>query len=515
MSNAVSNKQTGPKPTTLGQAMFPVAVLAFLIGYGLIYRPIVLGPDSAIPLEIIFILAASLTVAQLLFLGHRWLDIQASIVGKFQKALPAFFILFSIGLVIGSWIVSGTIPMLVYYGLKVIDPTYLYVLAFLAPVIFSTLTGTSFGSVGTMGVVIIGIAMSLDAHLGITAGAIIGGAFFGDKMSPLSDTTNLAALGADVDLYEHIRSMMYTTIPSAIFAIVAYTVLGFVYPPAVEAADFSKLEPFLGYLEFAFNFNVFLLLPPIIVLVGSLRRLPTVPVLLASVIVASLLALIFQAFELSDVVATLHKGFNTDMVVQVEQAGASTVAVVGSISGIQMATDFNVVPLELAEKVDVLLNRGGLYALNEAIVIAFMVFIFIGAMDHIQAMPRVVNFLLSKVRSSSGVVLSSLAATAFTNAMTSNQYATSFIVGDAFKSKYDEHGIPRKVLSRSIEDTGTMLESIVPWTVTTAFMVKTLGVVYADYWHWQLLSLANIVVAIVLAITGIGCFYQTKKQSPS
>ena len=159
------------------------------------------------------------------------------------------------------------------------------------------------------------------------------------------------------------------------------------------------------------------------------------------------------------------------------------------------------------EQVVTLVNRGGLYALNESIVIAFMVFIFIGAIDHINAMPIVVNRIFRFAKSRASAIISSLFAAAFTNALTSNQYATSFIVGDAFKSKYDALRIPRKVLSRSLEDTGTMLESIVPWTTTAVFMVGTLGVPVSEYWHWQLLSLINFVVAPLLAILGIGCFY--------
>ena len=171
---APSNIKHQPN-TPLVQALIPVVILFFLIVYGLIVRPLAFG-EPQLPLEVIFILAASGTVLQLLLTGHQWLDIQKTIVANFQRAIPAFMILFSIGLVIASWIVCGTIPMLVYWGLKIIDPAYLYILAFLAPIVFSTLTGTSWGSVGTIGVVIIGIATALDANLGITAGAIIGGA---------------------------------------------------------------------------------------------------------------------------------------------------------------------------------------------------------------------------------------------------------------------------------------------------------------------------------------------------
>ncbi|MDG2186637.1 MAG: Na+/H+ antiporter NhaC family protein, partial [Mariniblastus sp.] len=218
------------------QALFPILVLATLIVYGLIVRPLWLN-TTPMPLEIIFILSAAITVAQLFLLGHDWRDIQKSIVDKLARALPAFFILFCIGLIIASWIVCGTIPMLVTWGLEIIDPRYLYLVAFIAPVVFSTLTGTSWGSVGTIGVVILGIATALQANLGITAGAIIGGAYFGDKMSPLSDTTNLAALAADVDLFDHIKSMMITTIPSAVLAALIYFAMGFLDPPSATNAD--------------------------------------------------------------------------------------------------------------------------------------------------------------------------------------------------------------------------------------------------------------------------------------
>jgi NhaC family Na+:H+ antiporter len=470
---------------TFAQAAMPVFFLVVLIVWGLILRPHFFG-RSAFPLEIVFILAASFAILQQLWLGYSWDGIQASIVAKLAKATPGFFILFSVGLIISSWIVSGTIPMLVFYGLKIINPTLLYFLAFLVPVVFSMLTGTSWGSAGTVGVVIMGIAGAMGGHLGITAGAVIGGAYFGDKMSPLSDTTNMAALATDVDLYDHIRSMMYTTVPSATVASVAFFVLGFLYPPAVATADVGSVAPFLESLQAIFNFNVLLLLPPVIVLIGSLRRSPIIPTLMVSIFSAAGLGLIFQRFGLTEVMQALYKGFD-----------------------VGMAPWAGEVPAGVVE----LLNRGGLYALIDAIVVAFTVFLFVGTLDHIRAIPKVVGRVFRFATTRTSMILSSLAATAFTNSMTSNQYATSFIVGDAFKDGYDRMNISRRVLSRSLEDYGTMLESLVPWHPTAVFMVATLGVGFADYWHWQLLSLTNLVIAPTLAILGIGCFYDRKKES--
>jgi NhaC family Na+:H+ antiporter len=212
---------------------------------------------------------------------------------------------------------------------------------------------------------------------------------------------------------------------------------------------------------------------------GSVRGWPTLPVLLASTLAATGLALLLQPFASGDVLLSLTAGFRIDMV------------------------DGIAVP----PAVQALVERGGLYSMREAIFVAVLVFLFVGAIDLLDTMPRVVGRLFSFARGQAATVLSALVASGITNAMTCNQSATSFIVGDAFGRRFDSKGIPRRVLSRSIEDLGTMLESLVPWHATALFMVATLGVPVAEYWHWQLLSLANFVVAPLLAITGIGCFY--------
>ena len=433
MSNNPERKRTDE--LSFWQVALPVLFLLVLISYSLILRPRVLGQEP-LPLEIVFILAAAFAITELRILGFKWADVQASITAKLGRALPAFFILFSIGIIISSWIISGTIPMLVYYGIKIIHPNILYLLAFLVPVVFSTLTGSSLGSIGTIGVVFIGVASALEANLGITAGAIIGGAFFGDKISPLSDTTNLAAMTAEVDLYAHIRSMMYTTLPSALLAALAYAGLGFIYPPVSSNESLESTQAVLGSLEGLFNFNLLLLVPPVIVLWGSFRKYPTIPVLMCSAFSACLLAFFLQRYTVTDIMASLVTGFNVEMA--------------------PWMTD-------ISPQAVILLNRGGLYELVYLVVLTFIVFIFIGAIDHIRAMPIIVDKILGKSGSRPGTILTSLAATAFASTVTSNQYATIFIVGDAFRHRYDEFGIPRQVLSRSLEDYGTMLVSLVPW----------------------------------------------------
>lgn len=474
------------KSTTLKtyQLLIPLLFLFFLISFGLVIGPNYFGMKP-FPLEIIFLLAAVFSATELLILGYKWNDIQNAVVKKIAQGFPVILIFFSIGLLIGSWIISGTIPMLVYYGIKLINPEYIYLIGFVVPIIFSLLTGTSWGSIGTIGVVIIGIASIAGVDLGITAGAIVGGAYFGDKMSPLSDTTNLASSATDVPLYDHIQSMMYTTFPSAIIAAVLFFSLSFIYPVSAEVNSALATEETLTAIQSLFDFNILLIIPPIIVLVGSLKRKPTVPIMLLSAFSACVLALFIQEYSLQDLVQTLLKGFQVDM-----------------------ATWVSVVP----ENVTVLFNRGGLYALNEAIFFTFMVFIFIGILDMVKAMPTIVNIVFKRVRKRWALILSSLVATAFTNAFTSNQSATSFIIGDAFKPAYDKLKVSRKVLSRSIEDYGTMIETLIPWHASSLYVVATLGVSFADYWHWQLLTIINLIIAPLLAITGIGCFYKRKNK---
>jgi len=463
---------------TFAQAALPIGVLLLVIAYGLVLRPLAFDQPS-MPLETVFPLAAAFAIAQLFWLGHSWVDIQASIVRRMSRGVPGFFILFAIGMLIGAWMVSGTIPMLVYWGIKLIDPRWLYLLAFVVPVVFSSVTGTSWGSAGTVGVVIMGIAISVGANLAITAGAVVGGAYFGDKLSPLSDTTNMAALGADVELFDHVRSMLWTTVPSATVAAIVYAAAGLVHPPAGSAVT-AESAAFLDGLQQIFTFSPWLLLPPAVVLYGSIRRMPTIPVLGTGILLAAVIAVLTQQFTLAAVLSSITTGFTTEMA---PWAGS------------------------LPEGVVSLVSRGGLYSMREAVFVAFLVFFFIGVIDRIDAMSVVVNRVFRFARTASATVLSALGAAAVTNAMTSNQYATSFIVGDAFQEKFDTLRIPRRVLSRSIEDTGTMIESIVPWHPSALFMVATLGVPVAAYWPWQILTLTNLVVAPLLAITGIGCFY--------
>ena len=456
-------------------ASLPAIFLALLIIWGLILRPLLLE-QTAIPLELIFIWAASFAIGQLFLLGFSWNEIQSAVINRLAIALPAIFILLLIGPLVAAWMISGTIPMLVSWGIEFINPRYLYLFCFLLSAIFSTLTGTSWGSTATIGVVMISIASSLGENTAIAAGAIIGGAYFGDKLSPLSDTTNITAIATGVDIFTHIKAMLWTTVPSAIIAVTAYTLVGTETNFGYSAEGSSDLMAFQTSLSEYFDYNLYLLLPILIVLLGSLKRWPIIPLILLSTFIATALAALIQDFSFFAVVNSL-------------------------VSGISLEQHND---LSATDPVRLLLERGGLYSMKEAVTIALLVFIFIGAIDLLNTMPRIVERLFSFTKGPKTTILASLIASALTNAMTSNQSATAFIVGDAFYRRYDNLNVPRKVLSRSIEDTGTMIESIIPWHATALFMVATLGVPVQEYWPWQFLTLANLFIAPLITILGIG-----------
>lgn len=466
------------RPISFWLSLLPALVLGLLVGWGLMLRPLLLGLPS-MPLEMVFLGSASFAMGLLLWQGFSWAQIQQAIVQRLAKALPAIFILLLIGPLVAAWMLSGTIPMLVSWGVKIIDPQYLYLLAFVVAAIFSLLTGTSWGSAATVGVVLIGICNSVGADSAIVAGAVIGGAYFGDKLSPLSDTTNMAAIAASVDLFEHIQSMLWTTVPAALIALCGYLLVGAYMDIDAFASPSVAVGAFLAGLDAMFSYSFVLLLPVVIVLFGSMKKWPTIPVLLLSVASAVTLAVLLQGFALFDVLQALVSGVTLEFLT----------------------------PLPMPDAVGALVERGGIYSMKEAIFVAILVFFFIGAIDLLETMPRVVQAVFGFARGQQSTVLAALFAAATTNALTSNQSATAFIVGDAFGRRFDNKGVPRRVLSRSIEDTGTMIESLIPWHATALFMVATLGVPVSEYWHWQLLTLANLCIAPLLALTGVGCDY--------
>lgn len=265
------------KQPTMFLALLPIFTMVILLCLG--YVLFELPPE---PLIIVSAIVAGLIAIKL---GYSYNDILESISQKIAKTMPAILILIVVGFMIGAWMVGGTIPMMIYYGLKIIDPQFLLITAFLVTSVVSVCTGTSWGSAGTIGVAFMGVGAGMDANLAAVAGAVVAGAYFGDKLSPLSDTTNIAALSTGVNLYEHIGHLLYTTLPSFFVAGIVYVVTGLNTHVSSTGVP-EKVTDIMNTLATIYDWNLLLILPVLIVLYGSITKKPTIPVMLLSSIVA-------------------------------------------------------------------------------------------------------------------------------------------------------------------------------------------------------------------------------------
>ncbi len=472
-----------------------ISVLLFLgvIFYGLFLPFLVNNPNKMVPLSVETIMIISITLVSsfiLIFTNKKWDEVFTSMVESIKNALPGLLILIVIGPLIAAFIMSGLMPMLVYYGVTIINVKFLYVIAFILAALFSTFTGTSWGSAATIGVVMMGITVAVQGEMSITAGAVVCGAYFGDKMSPLSDTTNIAAIASDVNLYDHIQSMMWTTIPASIISIIVFLIAGFRFPATITNINDPNIVGLLKDLSGIFNFNVLLLIPLIFVLVGSATKKPVLPVMAIGSFLGFVFALIFQDFSLKDVLEATNSGFSLRMVSWHQYLPAQ--------EGSPFILGF--------------FERGGIWELGNLLPISISILSMVGVLNSIEAMQGTANALFGWAQGQRSIIISSLGTAIAMIAITANGIACSFVTAEIFKKKYDDMGIDRRVLSRTTEDAGTLLEVLFPWTPAAIFFSQTLGVPVSEYAKWAVLNWSTSLVAILLALTGIGLFSKSKQR---
>ncbi len=454
------------------EALIPIAALIVLLVYG--------KGIKNYSVEALLIIAAAIAAIIGKRTGHTWEDMEQEVGNKIKSAFGAIMILLSVGLIIGSWILSGSIPMMIYYGVKIINPHMLLTTAFVVCAVISVVTGTSWGSVGTMGVAIMGIAGALGVSLPVAAGAVISGAYFGDKISPLSDTTNLAPMVSGCSLYDHIKHQLWTIVPPTIICLIVYTVLG-LSGSVTGSVNAENVELMLGQLDQLFNFNIFLLLPAVIVLGGSLLRLPTTPIMVISVGVASVESMIFQHASLGDVLSAMINGFNLDLL---------------HVPGFDMV---GVVP-----EINTLLVRGGLSSMMSTIQLLLVALTFAGILVASGSTEVLLGKLLQCVKSTGGLIASTLFATAGLAFTVGSTYLTIILPGELFRDVYKKRGLAAENLSRSLEDAGTVIMPLVPWSTSGVFMASTLGVSVISYLPWPFLCYLCIIFALIYGFTGIG-----------
>lgn len=462
----------GKKTLNLWLALLPiVAMLTLLIvGYGV----------WELRIEPLLLLSAAVAAGLALWQGYSWDDIINSIVSKLAKAMPVIMILICVGGLIGTWMISGTIPYMVYWGLKVISPQYILIAAFFLTSVISVCTGTSWGSAGTVGVALMGVAAGLDVPLAAAAGAVVSGAYFGDKISPLSDSTNFAAIVAETDLYAHIKHLMYTTLPSFVLAATVYLIAGHSSVVGTVATPQRVTDIIIG-LESLYHFNLLLILPPVLVLWGAVTKRPVIPVMLAACVLAIGLAVVMQGFSLKQGLNALMDGFNLSMFAERGH----------DISGV------------IAD-VPRLLNRGGMFSMMSTILLVLCAFSFAGALTLTGALTVIINRLLKVVRTTGQLIAATVGTTILVTGATSDGKLALLIPAELYKDAYRRMGLDNTNLSRTIEDAGTVIEPLIPWTAAGVYMATTLGVNTLDLLPWAVQCYAAVFFALIYGFTGFG-----------
>ncbi len=417
--------------------------------------------------QVLLVAAASLTGGLGVLLKFRWDDMQKGVVDSIHKAMPAILIMLTVGVLIGSWMASGTIPMIIYYGLKVISPKFFLVTACLVSSVTALATGTSWGTIGTVGVAFIGIALGLGMPLGLAAGAIVAGAYFGDKMSPFSDIPNLAAVTAGANLFDHIKHMVWSAVPGWLLSLAVYFVVGLRYGGRTISSESMGL--ILETLRKSFRFSVLLLLPLVIVLYLAFAKKPTIPGMLLSAMTAAALALIFQKETVVRIAAAMNTGYPA-------RTGVETV--------------------------DRLLSRGGLMSMMETQLVAFTAFSFGGIMQQTGMLAVILGRVMRVARRTGSLVSVTIGSCLVTAVVTGSSYLAVIIPGELLGPVYKAKNLAAKNLSRIIDECGGIIVPLIPWSMAGVYITGALGVPVVSYAPWAVANWAAIFILALFGFTG-------------
>ena len=373
--------------------------------------------------------------------GFSWKEIETGMLDGITNSLQAIVILSIIGILIGVWILSGVVPTLLYYGLKILHPKIFLAAALIICSITSLATGTSWGTTGTIGIALIGIGEGLGFPLPLVAGAVLSGAYFGDKMSPLSDTTNMAPAMVGTDLYTHIKHMSYTTGVSYGLTLLIEIVIGFFYGGG--EANLEKVSQILSGIDAQFSINPLLLLPPVIIIVLAFRKIPAVPGIVIGILAAGILGVIFQKNTFGGLLSAAYGGY-------------------ASNSGV--------------EAVDNLLTKGGFSSMMYTVSLVICAMMFGGIMEKTNQLRVVVSVILRKAQSTGSLITATILTAIASNLILCDQYMAIVMTGKMFAQSYTDQGLHPKNLSRAVEDSATVTANLVPWNSGGAYQAATLGV---------------------------------------
>jgi len=422
------------------------------------------GADPHIPM----LFGTAFAALMALKIGYKWEDVEKSMYAGIMQALQAIIILAIIGVLIGVWLLSGVVPTMIYYGLSILSPSIFLVATVLICSITALATGTSWGAAGTIGLALMGIAQGLGIPAPIAAGAIISGVYFGDKMSPLSDTTNLAPAMAGTDVFTHIKFMAPTTLISYSITLILFLIIGFRFRGA--NVDFSAIEQIQNGIQSSFNISPLLLLPPLIVIVAIAKKVPAIPGIFIGIILGILFAPIFQGASFGDILSASYGGFVSD-------------------TGIAVIDD--------------LLTAGGLENMLYSISLTIIAMMFGGIMEKTGQLEVIVASLLKRVKSIPGLIGLTIATCITSNATMPEQYISIVVPGRMYAPAYKERGLHPKTLSNALESAGTLTSALIPWNTCGVFLYGVLGVPTAAYFKWAFFNYLTPIIVILFSFTGL------------
>lgn len=462
-------KTNGKTPGMLFSAITLALVVATLVAGILVFNM-----DE----HILLICCICIMAFACVILGYKWSEIEESMIKGVTKALSALFFFFLIGMAVGAWVNCGTLPALIHYGLNILTPAMFLPATLIITSIVSICIGSSWTTAGTVGVVLLGIGQTMGLPTPLVAGCIISGAYFGDKMSPMSDTTNLAPAIAGTDIFSHIKAMLYTSVPAYIIAFIAYTVMGLQYKDAaLDVKGINEIQTALGN---TFTINVIVLLPIILVLVLSILKCPAIPSLMAGVAISYPIAAIYQGTSLTDFFSVLNYGNEYSTGVDI---------------------------------VDELVNRGGIQEMMWTFSLGVFALVLGGLITRSGILQVLIGKLISKLPSRKWLPMCTILTGVAGCACLGEQYMSIVVTAELYKDAYPKAGLQRRMLSRCVEESATVTANLFPWTTGGAYMFGALGISPFVYGPFAILNWLTPLLGALLPLTGYGLLVE-KGEKP-
>lgn len=455
-----------PRMPKVWEALIPVAAIMVFMIVG----TVIWGMDPHIPLVLACVVTAFVAAA----CGYKWEAIITGALDSIKSAVEALVIILCVGMLIGSWVWAGTMPAMVYYGLKFISPSVFLALGLVLTAIVGLATGSSWTASGTVGVALMGVAMGLGISAPLAAGMIIAGAYTGDKLSPLSDSTNVAAAAAETPLYDHVGAMMTTTIPSFCISFVLYLLVGFVVIDT-SGYDASLAQGIMDAIADNFYLSPWIMIPVLVVIFAAVKRIPAIPSLLLAAAVAAVIAIFAQGASLPDVLIGLQAGFSIE-------------------TGNEYA--------------DSLLNRGGLDSMLWTISLIMFALAYGGMMEKCRFVESLMGGIVKRVKSTASLVAATIITGIICDVILTDQYLAIMIPSRMFRDEFDKRDLSRSFLSRTTEDGATLWSPMIPWNGCGAYQAATLGVHNFAFMPYAFVNLINPVLAVVITAFGIGIKYK-------